>query len=71
METILSVRECADGWRIFQAGRPLFWLPAYEDALATARMIAAVQVDIRETPTRVEMQLLGEQPVHVYTLAPT
>lgn len=69
-DIVLSLRECADGWRIFQGQNPLFWFRGYEEAIATARMIAAVHVDIREVPASIEMQLLGEDPIHVATLSP-
>jgi hypothetical protein len=67
---VLSLRECTDGWRVFHGQHPLFWFPDYTEAIATARMVAAVHVDIREIPASIEMQLLGEEPVHVTTLAP-
>ncbi|MCY1561769.1 hypothetical protein D9M68_990750 [compost metagenome] len=69
-ETVLSLRECTDGWRVFDGQRPLFWFPDYPEAIATARMVAAVHVDIREVTASIQMQLLGEEPVHVTTLAP-
>lgn len=69
-EIVLSLRECTDGWRVFQDHNPLFWFSDYDEAIATARMVAAVHVDIREVPASIEMQLLGEAPIHVATLSP-
>lgn len=69
-EVVLSLRECADGWRVFQGQNPLFWFSGYDEAVATAKMVAAVRVDIREVPASIEMQLLGEAPIHIATLSP-
>lgn len=69
-ELVISLRECMDGWRVFQGERPLFWFPDYPPAIETARMVASVQADIREASALIEMRLLGEPPVHVATCAP-
>lgn len=69
-EIVLSLRECTDGWCVFQGQSPLFWFPDYAEAITTARMVATVHVDIREVSASIEMQMLGEQSVHVATLVP-
>ena len=69
-EIVVSLRECTDGWRVFQGERALFWFPAYEEAMVNARMVASVLVDLREAATSIEMRLLGEPPVHVATVGP-
>ena len=66
-EIVLPLRECADGWRVFNGQQPLFWLPDYEDAMATALTVASVHVDIREVAASIELQMLDEEPAHVTT----
>jgi hypothetical protein len=66
---VLTLRECMKGWGVFRGELPLFWFASYEEALTTARMVAAVQVDIREAPTTIEMQAVGEKPVFVATVS--
>ena len=71
MDTIvLSLRECTKGWRIFQADEPLFWFQDYEEAVATAQMVAETHAEIREITASIELQLQGERPVHLKTLVP-
>lgn len=69
--TVLTLRECTDGWRVFKGQQQLCWLQDYDEALTTTLTVAAVHVDIREVPALVELQMSGEQPVHVTTLSPT
>ena len=69
-QIVLSLRECSDGWRVFQAESPLFWSPTYGMAMDSARCLAALHVDLREVPAVILMQLLGEAPVEVTRLAP-
>lgn len=67
---VLSLRECPDGWRIFQGEAPLFWFQAYDQALSTARLVASIQVEIREAATCIVAQRLGEKPVLVSKYEP-
>ncbi len=69
-QIVLSLRECTDGWRVFNGQQPLFWFQAYDEALATALTVASVHVDVREVAALIELQVLGEMPVHVTTLSP-
>ena len=65
---VLSLRECTIGWRIFQGDDPLFWFSDYDEAVATAQMVAETHAEIREVSASIEIQLLGEHPVHVRTV---
>lgn len=67
---VLSLRECTKGWRVFQGELPLFWFAEYEEAVATARMVAEVHVDLRAVAASIELHRLGESAVHITTLAP-
>lgn len=67
---LLTVRECTDGWRIFQKEAPLLWFQAYDQALSTARLVASIQVEIRVAATCIVAQRLGEKPVLVSTYEP-
>ena len=67
---VLSLRECTKGWRIFQGDDPLFWFSDYDEAVATAQMVAETHAEIREIAASIEVQLLGEPPVHVRTVIP-
>lgn len=67
---VLCLRQCTSGWRIFQGPDPLFWFPGYDEALASARMIAAVHVDLRAVAAVIEVQLQGEPAVQVAALSP-
>lgn len=69
-EPVISLRECAQGWRVFQGENPLFWFRSYDQAMRTARLIASVQADIHDADTSIEMRLLGERPVLVGTCTP-
>ena len=67
---VLSLRECRKGWRVFQGELPLFWFSYFDEAIATAQMVAEVHVEIREVAATIEVQLLGEAPVLFKTVAP-
>ena len=67
---VLSLRECTKGWRVFQGELPLFWFPDYQEAIATAQMVAEVHVELRDVAASIELQRLGEKPVHIKTLSP-
>ncbi len=67
---VLSLRECTKGWRIFQGDDPLFWFSDYDEAVATAQMVAETHAEIREVAASIQVQLLGESPVHVRTVCP-
>ena len=67
---VLSLRQCMQGWRIFQGDEPLFWFPDYPEALATIQMVAETHAEIREVSALIEVQALGEEPVHIRTVTP-
>jgi|GEM_PF-905043 len=71
MEPItLCLRETEAGWRIFMEDEPLFACSPFAEAVATARAVAAAQAEIHEAVTHIQVQWLGEIPVHLVTFAP-
>lgn len=54
-----------------QGDEPLFWLPDYDEAAATAQMVAETHAEIREISASIEVQLLGEPSVHIRTVTPS
>jgi len=66
----LCLRESPKGWRIFIEDEPIFACSPYAEALATAQAVASAQAEICNAATHVEVQWMGERPVHLATFGP-
>ena len=55
-ESLLQVVERAGGWGILDDGKPIFWFPEKDSALATARVMADARCLFTGKATRVHAQ---------------